>query len=112
MVAAQSAFFAVNNPARSAIVPRLIEPALLPAANALSTLTFGAGFMIGPLLGGARHRRLGLTATYAIDALLFGAAMYGVFRLPSIPPEAQNRTAPAGPLCGRGCGSCRPAATC
>src|SRR6478609_9381563 len=31
LVAAQSAAFAINNPARSAIVPRLVEPRLLPA---------------------------------------------------------------------------------
>jgi MFS family permease len=89
VVAAQSAFFAVNNPARSAIVPRLIEPHLLPAANALSTLTFSAGFMLGPLLGGVVIDVSGLTAAYAIDALLFGAAMYGLVRLPSIAPETE-----------------------
>jgi MFS family permease len=89
VVAAQSAAFAVNNPARSAIVPRLIEPELLPAANALTTLTFSAGFTLGPLLGGFVIDAAGLTAAYAIDALLFAAAMYGLFRLPSIAPEAE-----------------------
>ena len=89
-IAAESAFFAVNTPARSAIVPRLIEPSLLPAANALTTLTFSAGFMLGPLLGGLVIDAYSLTAAYAIDALLFAAAMYGLFRLPAIPPEAES----------------------
>ncbi len=89
VIAAQSGFFAVNNPARSAIVPRLIEPSLLPAANALTTLTFSAGFMLGPLLGGLVIDAYSLTAAYAIDALLFAAAMYGLFRLPAIAPEAE-----------------------
>ena len=89
VVAAQSASFAVNNPARSAIVPRLIQPELLPAANALANLTFSAGFTVGPLLGGLVIGGAGLTAAYAIDAVLFGAAIYGLFRLPSIPPEAE-----------------------
>lgn len=89
VIAAQSGFFAVNNPARSAIVPRLIEPSLLPAANALSTMTFSAGFMLGPLLGGLIIDAYSLTAAYAIDALLFTAAMYGLFRLPAIAPEAE-----------------------
>lgn len=35
LVAVQSAGFAINNPARTAIIPRLIEPELLPAANVL-----------------------------------------------------------------------------
>lgn len=89
VVAAQSAFFAVNNPARSAIVPRLIEPPLLPAANALNTLTFSAGFTVGPLLGGLLIDSHGLTTAYVVDALLFTAALYGLFRLPSIAPEAE-----------------------
>ncbi len=89
VIAAESAFFAVNTPARSAIVPRLIEPSLLPAANALTTLTFSAGFMLGPLLGGLIIDAYSLTAAYAIDALLFTAAMYGLFRLPAIAPEAE-----------------------
>lgn len=91
VIGAQSGFFAVNNPARSAIVPRLIEPALLPAANALTTLTFNVGFMLGPLLGGIVIDAFGLTAAYVIDALLFGAAMYGLFRLPAIAPESETQ---------------------
>jgi MFS family permease len=89
VVAAQSASFAVNNPARQAIVPRLIEPELLPAANALANLTFSAGFTLGPLLGGLVIGGLGLSWAYAVDAVLFSAAMYGLFRLPSIAPEAE-----------------------
>lgn len=89
IVAAQSAFFAVNNPARAAILPRLIEAPLLPAANALSTLTFSVGFTVGPLLGGLLIDAHGFTTTYLVDAVLFTAALYGLFRLPSIPPEAE-----------------------
>jgi MFS family permease len=89
VVAVQSACFAVNNPARQAIVPRLIEPELLPAANALANLTFSAGFTVGPLLGGLVIGALGLSWAYAVDVVLFGAAMYGLFRLPSIAPEAE-----------------------
>ena len=89
VVASQSGFFAVNNPARQAIVPRLIEPELLPSANALANLTFSAGFIVGPLAGGLVIGGLGLSWAYAIDAVLFAAAIYGLFRLPSIPPEAE-----------------------
>ncbi len=48
----QAACYAVNNPARSAIIPRLLAAAMLPAANALSTASFNLGFTVGPLLGG------------------------------------------------------------
>lgn len=90
VVAAQSAFFAVNNPARSAIVPRLLEPELLPAANALNTLSFTVGFMAGPVLAGLAIDAWGFTAAYGADALLYGAAMYGLLRLPAIPPEVEH----------------------
>jgi MFS family permease len=90
VVAAQSAFFAVNNPARSAIVPRLLEPELLPAANALTTLSFTVGFMAGPVLAGLAIDAWGFTAAYGADAVLYGAAMYGLARLPAIPPEVEH----------------------
>ena len=91
IVGAQSAFFAVNNPARASILPRLLKPELLPAANALTTVTWNAGFTFGPLLGGLIIFAFGLTAAYAVDALTFTAALYALFRLPSIPPEAEVR---------------------
>lgn len=90
VVAAQSAFFAVNNPARSAIVPRLLAPELLPAANALNTLSFTVGFLAGPVLAGLAIDAWGFPAAYGTDAVLFAAAIYGVFRLPSVPPESST----------------------
>lgn len=89
VVAAQSGCFAVNNPARAAILPRLLGAALLPAANTLTTVTWNVGFTVGPLVGGFVVYAYGFTAAYAIDALTFTAALYALFRLPAIPPEAQ-----------------------
>jgi len=93
VVAAQSAFFAVNNPARSAILPRILPPEMLPAANALTTITWNVGFTLGPLLGGFIIFISGFTAAYIVDALTFTAALYALFRLPPIPPEAEVRRA-------------------
>ncbi|HET6920477.1 MAG TPA: MFS transporter [Jiangellaceae bacterium] len=88
VVGAQSACFAVNNPARQTIVPRLLPARLLPAANALTTLSFNLGFTVGPLAGGAliavSH---GFALPYAIDAVTFLAALYALWRLPPVPPE-------------------------
>ena len=36
LFAVQSALLAINQPARSAVIPRLVTPALLPAANTLN----------------------------------------------------------------------------
>jgi MFS family permease len=93
VVGAQSACFAVNNPARAAILPRLLAPHLLPAANTLTTVTWNVGFTLGPLLGGFIVYAFGLSAAYAVDAITFTAALYALFRLPSIPPEAEVRKA-------------------
>ena len=87
VVAAQSACFAVNNPARSAIIPRLLRPELLPAANTLSHAAFNAGFTIGPLVGAALIAWEGFAAAYLVDVMTFTAALYALFRLPPVPPE-------------------------
>ncbi|MET0768136.1 MAG: MFS transporter, partial [Aeromicrobium sp.] len=52
LFAVQQAFFAVNQPTRSAILPKLIDHALLPAANSLSMTVTMAGAIAGPLVAG------------------------------------------------------------
>jgi MFS family permease len=93
VVAAQSACFAVNNPARAAIIPRLLRRDLLPAANALSMASFNLGFTVGPLVGAYLIHVSGFATTYAVDAVTFTAALYSLFRLPRIPPEGAARRA-------------------
>jgi MFS family permease len=87
VVAAQSACYAVNNPARNAIIPRLLPKELLPAANALTMASFNLGFTIGPLVGAVLIDWGGFAMAYAVDALTFTAALYALFRLPPVPPE-------------------------
>jgi MFS family permease len=87
IVAVQSGFFAVGNPARSAIIPRLVGAELLPAANALTTASWTLGFTVGPLLAGLLVGAFGYGTTYAVDVATFTAALYAVARLPSVPPE-------------------------
>jgi MFS family permease len=93
VAALQAACYAVNNPARAAIIPRLLPPPLLPAANALSTASFNLGFTVGPLLGGVVIGWLGLGAAYLVDCVTFTAALYALWRLPPVPPEGEVRRA-------------------
>lgn len=86
LVAVQSGAFAVSTPARAAIIPRLLDPKLLPAANALQTLGFSVAFTVGPLLGAALVAAFDYGVAYTVDALLFTAALFAVFRLPAQPP--------------------------
>jgi MFS family permease len=85
LVALQSAAFAINNPARSAIVPRLIEPRLLPAANVLQTIAWNIALTVGPLLG-AFLSAWNFGAAYTLDVILFTAALWALWRLPDLPP--------------------------
>ncbi len=87
VVALQSGCFAVNNPTRASIIPRLIPKEYLPAANALNMASFNLGFTVGPLLGALAISAAGYSVAYGIDAVTFTAALYALFRLPPIPPE-------------------------
>ncbi len=87
VVAAQSGCFAVNNPTRASIIPRLIPKEYLPAANALNMASFNLGFTVGPLLGAVAISAAGYSFAYGIDAVTFTAALYALFRLPPIPPQ-------------------------
>ena len=85
-VAVQSGFYAVNNPARSAMVPRLLDAEMMPAASALSMASFNLGFTFGPMLGALAITWQGFGAAYAIDVVTFSAAYYALIRLPRMPP--------------------------
>jgi MFS family permease len=94
LVALQSAAFAVNNPARSAIIPRLLEPRLLASANALQTTAWSIAMTVGPLLGAFAVASAGFAVTYAVDFVLFSAALHALWRLPALPPLAAGGEAP------------------
>jgi len=90
LVAVQSAAYAVLNPARMAIIPRLLPAALMPSANALQTLTQNVAMTGGPLIGSALVVWGGYGWAYAVDALLFTASLWAVWRLPALPPVAAS----------------------
>ncbi len=90
LVAFQSAAFAISSSARGAIIPRLVETDLVPAANTLNFTVGNVGQVIGPLIAGVLLiLPNGYALAYAADALLFTAALYAVLRLPPIPPQGQ-----------------------
>ncbi|MCR6492963.1 MFS transporter [Cellulomonas sp. P24] len=82
LVALQSAAFAVNNPARSAIVPQLLPARLLPAANSLQTIAWNLAVTIGPLLGATLVAVWDYSVAYALDAVTFAAALWALVHLP------------------------------
>ncbi len=68
LFAVQSAFLAVNQPTRSAVIPRLLPAEQLPAANALNMTVVQAGAVAGPLLAGVLIPVVGLSTLYLLDA--------------------------------------------
>jgi MFS family permease len=97
IIAVQSGFFAIANPARQAIIPRLVPAHLLPAANALNTLTWGLAFTIGPVVAGFLVAGTGtVTTVYALDLIVFAISVWAMWRLPSLPPEGRAPDAARG----------------
>jgi MFS family permease len=92
LFAVQQAFFAVNQPTRSAILPKLVPIQQLPAANSLNLTVFQAGGIAGPLVGGALIPVLGYSWLYLVDSVTLFATMYAVVKLPSLRVES-----PGGP---------------
>lgn len=87
LVGIYNAGYAVASPARSAIYPRLLELRLLPAANALNVVAMNLAMTLGPLLAGLLVGTGGYVTAYAVDALLFTFAIWGLVRLQPIPPD-------------------------
>jgi MFS family permease len=88
LVAVQSAAFAIASSARGAIIPRIVEMDLVPAANTLNFTVGNVGQVVGPLIAGVLVAQPhGYAYAYGIDGVLFTAALYSALRLPPVPPD-------------------------
>lgn len=89
----QQAFFAVNQPTRSAVLPRILPPEQLPAANSLTMTVFQFGAIGGPLVGGALLPVFGFSMLYLLDTLFLFATLRAVIALPPLPPDGTAKKA-------------------
>jgi MFS family permease len=87
LFAVQQAFFAVNQPTRSAVLPKLLPDAQLPAANSLNMTVMQAGAIAGPLVGGALIPLVGFSWLYLADTVTLFATLWAVVRLPRLAVE-------------------------
>jgi ENTS family enterobactin (siderophore) exporter len=92
LVAVQSGFFAVQSPARQAVIPRLLPVTLLPSANALASLAMGISMAAGPMLGAVLVDRVGYGWAYTVEVFLLLGALALIFTLPSLLPEGEVRS--------------------
>lgn len=87
LTATAAALAAVDTPARRTFIPRVLPLERLPAAAALSQLSFQVAIIAAPVLAGVLISTVGLQAAYGVDALTFLAVLVSVRRLPPMPPE-------------------------
>jgi MFS family permease len=79
-------FGAIQNVARSAIVPNLVEPARLPAALAVNFGLYQLTMVIGPALGGLLIAAGGVKIAYGVDAVSCFAMVFALFAMgPQLP---------------------------
>jgi MFS family permease len=90
----QQAFFAVNQPTRSAVLPKIVPLHQLPAANSLNITIFQAGAIAGPLLGGVLIPFVGFSWLYLVDSITLLATLSAVVRLPRLQVEGVTRGTP------------------
>jgi MFS family permease len=88
LVAAGSALGAINAPARRTFIPRLVPQGQLPAAIALNRIIFQVTMIAGPSLAGVVAAGAGLRGCYLVDVVSFAGSLWGVGRLPPMPPQA------------------------
>jgi MFS family permease len=72
---------ATNQPARLALMPLLVDRAMLPAAIAINSITFNVARFIGPAIGGLVLANGGSTLAFALNAVTyvgFLAAIHGI----------------------------------
>lgn len=93
LFAVQQAFFAVNQPTRSAAISRLLPPEQMAAASSLSMTVMQTGAIAGPVLAGMFIPVVGLATLYLLDAVALLATLWAVWRLPAIPPTGAVRRA-------------------
>lgn len=66
-----AAAWAIDQSARGATVPRMVQPAMLPAAMGLTQITYQTAAIAGPAVGGVVIAQAGLPWAYAIDVVAY-----------------------------------------
>jgi MFS family permease len=91
----------LQRPSLDALLPRLVSKEEIPAAAALGGVRGSVGMIAGPALAGILLATLGLSWTYAIDALSYGFALCCFVLIRAVPPaQGAERPSLAGILDG------------
>jgi hypothetical protein len=109
LIAVQQAMFGANAAVGGAVVPRLVPSGLLPAANALQSMSVWFAGIAGPLLAGVLMPLVGARMLFMFDAIAMCPTLWAIIRLPALPsalppalpPTGQDAAARAGRARGR-----------
>jgi len=102
LVALQSVVSAFFEPARSALLPDIVSPAELTAANALGAASWSLMLTVGSALGGLFTAWLGWEAAIVVDAASYLVSLALLYRLVEPPPvERQAAVADGFQAAGR-----------
>jgi MFS family permease len=77
---------AVDQPARSSSIPRLVPAERLSSAIALNQLNFQMASIVGPAIGGLLIATVGIAGAYAVDLVSFVASFAALLAIRPIPP--------------------------
>ncbi|NUP46108.1 MAG: MFS transporter [Catenulispora sp.] len=91
LAALQAGLWSIDGPARQAMIPRLVGVERVGAAVALNQLSGWTVGLVAPAVAGLIASAGGLRLCYVIDTVTFAAAVYGLFRLPAMPPAPRGR---------------------
>jgi MFS family permease len=80
---------AVNQPARLALIPNLIDRASLPAAVAINSLVFNSARFVGPALAGPIIDHGGFALAFAVNGVSYLAFIAALTRV-KVRPDAQG----------------------
>jgi MFS family permease len=90
-----SALFAVldglRRPSLDALVPRIVTPAELPAAAALTGLRGSIGMVLAPPLAGLLITVAGLPGAYTVDVATFAVSLVALALMKAVPADTDVR---------------------
>lgn len=90
LLMAETLLVAFFEPARSAVIPNIVDAEDVVVANTLSSTTWSVNLMLGATLGGVVAAFLGRDAVFLLNALSFVASAALIWRMRFAEPHAEG----------------------
>jgi predicted MFS family arabinose efflux permease len=90
LLVAETLLAAFFEPARSSVIPNIVEREDVVLANTLSSTTWSLNLMVGAALGGAVAALMGRDAVFILNALSFLASALFIWRMRFDEPHAEG----------------------